>query len=139
MCSDDFFGRFWTAFGRFRMFSDGFRMLSDGFRMFSNDEHRRSNAVSFRFVSVRTFSDGFRMFSNGFWLSWTLILTAFRYRERRFADRPYPFLFSFLFGREAPKKKCMKQTNNAGRTSKNAGRTSKLSNLLRVKTSPNVD
>ena len=68
----------------------------------------------------------FGRFSDGFWLSWT----AFRYRGRLLAivDGVSPtahtrFFFIFFLGAKRPKKKCMKQPNNAGRTSNNAGRT----------------
>ena len=44
------------------------------------------------FGSFRTASGRLLAIVDGFSLSWT----AFSYRERRFADRPYPFFFSFF-------------------------------------------
>ena len=60
---------------------------------------------------MSTFSDVFGRFRTAFGRFWTAFgrfRTAFGYRGQRFADRPYPFLFSFFLGGEAPNKKCMK-------------------------------
>ena len=89
------------VFGRFLKDSDVFGRLSDVFGQLSDVLGRLSDVfgrLSRVFGWLLAIADGF-----------SLIWTAFRYRERRFADRPYPFFFSFFFWREAPKKKCMKQ------------------------------
>ena len=81
------FGRFSEVFGR----------LSDVFGWLSQVSGRLSHVfgrLSYVFGRLLAIGDGF-----------SLILTAFRYRKRCFADRPYPFFFLFFYGREAPEKK----------------------------------
>ena len=87
----DLFGRLSEVFGRL---SDVFGWLSDvfdGFRMFS-DVFAWLSHESLILGRLLAIVDGF-----------SVIFTAFRYRERRFADHPYPFFF--WAGREAPRKK----------------------------------
>ena len=86
------------AFGRFRTLSDGFRTafgwLSDVFGRLSDVFGWLSDGFRMVFGRLLAIVDGF-----------SLILTAFRYRERRFADRPYPFFFAFFLLVRSAKKK----------------------------------
>ena len=88
----------------FRRLSDGFRTFSDVFGWLSDVFGRLSDVFG-------RLSEVFGWFSRVFgWLlaivdGFSLIWTAFRYRERRFADRPYPFFFSFFFWARSAQKK----------------------------------
>ena len=111
-----------TLLDAFSTFPDGFRTVSDVFGRLLDAFGRLSDVFGRLSDVFERLSDVFRT-AFGYRGRLSLILTAFRCRERRFADRPYPFFTTFFlraqkmhetahtrfFSRIAEKRRSMKQ------------------------------